>query len=80
MKIKLAAKNDDVKDNHPAWDVNTCLESVKDKSQQQKERIHNDGAVTQYHQGPFQPGKRYYLVGAPLLFILELDIPKYYRQ
>jgi hypothetical protein len=34
MKINLAAKNDDVKDNYPAGDFNIHLKRIENKVQQ----------------------------------------------
>ena len=58
MKVNLAAKNNDVKDNYPAGYFNICFKRVENKSKQQKQYINNDGRVTQYYKTAFQPGKR----------------------
>ena len=75
MKVNLAAKNKDVKDNYPAGYFNICFKRVEDKSKQQKQYINNDGRVTQYHKSAFQPGKRQYLCGIAFVFVMLFNIP-----
>ncbi len=75
MEINLAAKNNDVKDNYPAWDPDLHFKSIKNKIQQQKKCIDDDSAIAQYHQHILQPGQWYHLVLVILLPVLHLYIP-----
>ena len=76
MKINLAAKNNDVKDNYPAGYCNICFKRVEDKSKQQKQHINNDGRVAQYYKSAFQPGKRYCLHRFAFKGFMTFYIPK----
>ena len=57
MKINLAAKHNDVKDNYPPWYFNLHLKRKPDHIQYQEKKVDNDGSISQYHQGTLQPGK-----------------------
>ena len=76
MKVNLAAKNNDVKDNYPAGNFNICFKRVEDKSKQQKQHINNNGSVTQYHKSAFKPGKRYCLHRFAFVGFMTFYIPK----
>lgn len=50
MKIYLAAKDDYVKDNHPAWNTRFHFKRRKNKIQNEKKCIYYNGTIAQYHQ------------------------------
>jgi hypothetical protein len=76
MKVHLATKNDDVKDNDPAGNFNTRLKCIKNKSEQQEQHIYNDSGVPQCNKSAFQPGQRQYLGGISFIAFFLFYIPE----
>ena len=76
MKVNLAAKNDDVKDNDPSWNFNIGLKCIKYKDQQQKKCVHNNSGIAQCYQCTFQPGKRHHFTWASFMR-LPFQVPKH---
>jgi len=79
MKVNLAAENNNVKDNYPPGNFNIRFKSIEYKSQQQKERIHYNGCVTECYQSTFQPGKWQNLLRSSFMRLF-FQIPKNNRK
>ncbi len=75
MKINLAAEDHDIKDNDPPGYFDTHFKSGENKTEKQEECINDNGAIPEYHQGSFQPGKRQHLGSASQWFIMHFKIP-----
>ncbi len=56
MKINLAAKNNNVKDNYPPRYLNVCFKRIKNETQKQKKRINHNSAIAKDDQCVFKPG------------------------
>lgn len=76
MKVNLAAKNDDAKDNDPAGNFHINPECIKDKAKQQEQRVHQDGSVAQHHKTPLQPGKGQCLHRLAFVCFVRFNIPE----
>jgi hypothetical protein len=76
MKINLAAKNYDVKDNNPAGNFYCCFKGIEYKSEQQEQHINHNSRITQYHKSTFQPGQRKYLCSIAFVVFMVFYIPK----
>ena len=59
MKVNLAAKNYDVKDNYPSRNFDIGFKRIENKTQEQKKCINYNGSVAKYYKSTLQPGKRY---------------------
>ncbi|MBK8520586.1 MAG: hypothetical protein IPL54_06760 [Chitinophagaceae bacterium] len=76
MKINLAAKDQDVKDNNPAGYCYCCFKGIEYECKQQKKHINYNSCVTQYHKSAFQPGKRQYMCTCTFIAVVLFNIPK----
>jgi hypothetical protein len=80
MKIKLAHKYDDVKDNYPAGNFNVRFKRIENKDQYQKQGIHHNGSISEDHQDILQPGQWDHLPAAVVAPVTHFHIPEYNRQ
>lgn len=79
MKIQLAKKDQQVKDNYPAGNCYRRFECIKNEHKQQEQGIYYNCPVPQDYEYPLKPGQRKHQAAVSRRSVLHLYIPQHNR-